>query len=157
MKSKKPKKEEQLNKKEESQSESDKYKIQALRALADYDNLRKRTVKQLAESSINAKTQLVSRLLPALDMLTNASRHVEDPGLVITLTAFEEALKDEGFSKIISKPGDIFDEEAHEAIEVVHKKDKKDGEIVKISLAGWIREDGFVLRHTKVHVNKLKQ
>lgn len=143
-----------VSKPAEDTKDVEKYKMQLVRALADYDNLRKRTQKQLEESGIVAKTQFVTRLIPALDMLGNAAKHVDDPGLIITLTAFEETLKDEGFSKMNVKIGDTFDEHKHEAVEVVSEEGKKDSEITSVLVDGWIRDDGYVIRHARVNVNK---
>ena len=127
------------------------------RALADYDNLRKRVER---EGEINQRIsglKLVLKLLPILDMLVSAQKSSKDKGVEIIISEFKEALAGEGIKEIRVKKGDIFDEEVHEAIRVVSKKGVKDTEIIDVSRVGWQYEDGPVIRTAEVVVNRVKK
>lgn len=140
-----------------SKPEVDTLKNQLARALADYDNLRKRVEREREEFGRLAKVMIVARLLPIYDMIEGAQKHLKDSGLAITIDEFTKILKEEGIEKIEVKPGDKFDEELHEAIEVIDSSvDGKgnEGEISEAVLSGWKLTDGPVIRHAKVRVEK---
>ena len=132
-------------------------KNQLARALADYDNLRKRVEREGEISQRIAGLKLVLRLLPILDMLVGAQKNSKDKGMEIIINEFKEALATEGVKEIRVKKGDIFDEELHEAIGVVSKKGIKDTEVVDVARVGWQYEDGPVIRTAEVVVNRKKK
>jgi len=135
-------------------------KAQLARALADYDNLRKRVEREREEYGTYAKLTLMARFLPVFDMLEGAQVHLRDSGLAITIEEFAKVLKEEGIEKIEVAPGDTFDEELHEAVEVVDQSSRgkvKDGKIVDIILSGWKLEGGPIIRPVKVKVEKAKK
>jgi len=138
-------------KKSTEKEDIDKLKNQLARALADYDNLRKRIEKEKDEFVVIANIKLIMKLLPVWDMLYEAQEHVKDSGIEITLKEFEEVFKEEGVSKIDAGKGNLFDEKVHEAVEVVKGKGKK-GVIVDEMLTGWQYENGMVIRPAKVKV-----
>ncbi|MCH7640889.1 nucleotide exchange factor GrpE [Patescibacteria group bacterium] len=153
--------------KKDDRSETERLKEQLARALADYDNLRKRVEREREEYGTYAKLTLMARFLPVFDMLEGAQVHLKDSGLAITIEEFAKVLKEEGIEKIEVAPGDTFDEELHEAVEVVDlpagKKGKKaagpgasspEGEIDEIILTGWRLVDGPIIRPAKVKVYK---
>ena len=127
---------------------------QLARALADYDNFRKRVERERDQFKKIANLELIIRLLPVYDMLSEAQGNLKDSGIALTIKEFEETLKDEGVEKIKVNPGDTFNEEVHEAVEVTDRLGKKNGEIVKEALTGWRYKDGPVIRPTKVVVFK---
>jgi molecular chaperone GrpE len=130
-------------------------KNQLARALADYDNLRKRVEREREEFGKLANLRLVARLLPVSDMLEGAQKHLRDSGLAITIEEFIKVLKEEGIEKINAKQGDTFDEDVHEAVEVADPQGSgkgKDGKVVKVILSGWKIIDGPVIRPVKVKV-----
>lgn len=132
-------------------------KEQLARALADYDNLRKRVEREREEYGTYAKLTLMARFLPVFDMLEGAQVHLKDSGLAITIEEFTKVLKEEGIEKIEVAPGDTFDERLHEAVEAVDKKGKgsdKEGEIDEIILTGWRLVGGPIIRPVKVKVYK---
>ena len=102
-------------------TENDYLKNQLARALADYDNLRKRTESERSDYKKFANLTLVLKLLPTLDMLYEAQDHLKDAGIAITIAEFEKILKEEQVQKIEVKKGNKFDENLHEAIEVTAK------------------------------------
>lgn len=131
-------------------------KSQLTRALADYANLEKRT-KRLSEELYSLSSQrIILKLLPILDMLSDAQEHLRDGGLSIVIKEFEDVLSSEGYKKIEPKEGERFNAELEEAVEVVETDDKdKDNNIVSTSLVGWMQKDN-VVRPAKVIVSKSK-
>jgi len=111
-------------KRDKRKDKAEELKEQLARALADYDNLRKRIEREKEDLGKLANIKLVIRLLPVFDMLEGAQRHLSDSGLAITIEEFMKVLKEEGIEKIESAPGDKFDEEVHEVVEVVDKDSK---------------------------------
>jgi len=136
-----------------SEEEFRKTREQLVRTLADYDNLRKRVEKEKEQLRFLASLSIIEKLLPVLDMLEEAQKHLQDSGLAITINEFLGILKEEGIEKIDSKKGTKFDAELHEATEAV-AGDGKEGEIVEEVLTGWKFVDGPVIRPAKVKVTK---
>lgn len=135
------------------EGELNKLKDQLARALADYDNLRKRVEREREDFEKVANVKLAIRLLPVLDILRQAQKHLNDPGIAMTVTQFEDALKSEGIEEIKVRQGDTFDPEIHEAIETVaNGKDR--GKIVGVASSGWKFSQGPVIRHAQVRVTK---
>ena len=137
--------------------EAEQLKGQLARALADYDNLRKRVEREREEYGAYAKVTLMARLLPVFDMLEGAQGHLKDSGLAITIEEFEKVLKEEGIEKIEIEEGHEFDEELHEVVEAIDKPakgKKKSGKVSEVILTGWKLVDGPVIRPVKVKVYK---
>lgn len=128
----------------------DELKNQLARALADYDNLRKRVERDRSTFEKIANLRLILKLLPILDVLKSAQVHLKDQGVAMTIGQFEDALKQEGIEEIRAKVGDKFNPELHEVIEVV--PGKNDNMISEVSLPGYRFIDGPVIRHTRVKV-----
>ena len=128
-------------------------KGQLVRALADYDNLRKRTESDVAQMQRTAGLKIVLKLLPTLDILESAQKHLQDQGLAIAIAEFKNVLKEEGIEEIDTKGR--FDEGVHEAVELV--SGGKNGEIAEVIMSGYKFIDGLVIRHAKVKVYKNSQ
>ena len=79
------------------------------RALADYDNLSKRVDRERADLGKIASVGILARLLPVLDNLENAQRHLGDAGLAIGIAEFQKVLSEEGLNEIKPKIGEAFD------------------------------------------------
>ena len=65
-------------------------KNQLARALADYDNLRKRVEGEKDAWEKIAASKVVLRLLPVLDMTLEAQKHLKDAGLAIVIGEFRK-------------------------------------------------------------------
>ena len=128
----------------------DELKNQLARALADYDNLRKRSELEREILLKFSSERIIARIVPLLDSLENAQRHLKDSGLAIIIADFKKVLYDERLEEILPKKGDTFNEELHEAIEAC--EGGKKGTILELVLPGWKFIDGPVLRHGKVKV-----
>ncbi len=140
--------------KKKSDKTEDKNRIlqeQLARALADYDNLQKRFDRQKDSMQSLASLGLIVKLLPLLDMLEEAQKHLQDSGLAIAITEFYNILKSENVEKIMLNEGDKFDVEVCEAIETVSGEE---GKIAEIVLSGWRFTDSLIIRPAKVKVGK---
>jgi len=140
-------------KKEKKNLEVESLKQQLARALADYDNLRKRVEREREESKYLSKLVIVSRLLPVFDMIMDAQKHSGDAGLGIALKVLEDTLKDEGIEEVRTEVGSKFSPELHEAVDTVEDKEK-DGIVAEVLLKGYRFIDGPVIRYAKVKVFK---
>lgn len=138
------------------EGELNKLKDQLARALADYDNLRKRVDREREDFEKVANVKLAIRLLPVLDILRQAQKHLGDPGIAITITQFEDALKEEGIEEIKVAVGDEFNPQLHEAIEVV-EDGKGKGKVKEVVLSGWRFSQGPVIRHVRVKVTRKRK
>lgn len=127
----------------------DKYK----RALADYQNLEKRSREHHSELVKLANRDLILRLLPILDTLKMAENHVSDQGLSLSIKQFTDALKNEGAEKI-EVTGKKFDPSIMECVEV---KEGEEGKVMEEVREGyWYPADGEIIRPTQVKVGKEK-
>ena len=101
-----------------------------LRLAADYDNFRKRTIKEKEQSYGNGKADAVEKLLPVYDNLERAlNQPTEDEaykkGVEMTMTQLTEILTGLGV-EIFGTVGDAFDPNFHNA--VMHIEDENLGE-----------------------------
>ena len=101
-----------------------------LRLAADYDNFRKRTVKEKEQSYGNGKADAVEKLLPVYDNLERAlNQPTEDEaykkGVEMTMTQLVGILNGLGV-EIFGNVGDTFDPNIHNA--VMHTEDETFGE-----------------------------
>ncbi|HSW35673.1 MAG TPA: nucleotide exchange factor GrpE [Candidatus Limnocylindrales bacterium] len=101
-----------------------------LRALAEFDNYRKRTIREADNTRINAKKDLLIDLLVFLDHFDHARMQVKDPaaaqGISIMARQFDDLLVKHGVSKIpcLGKP---FNPEEHEGIGYKNTEDCAEG------------------------------
>ena len=137
-----------------NEKELEKVKNQLIRALADYDNLRKRIEREREDFEKVASVKFAIKMLIIFDMLEETQRHLKDSGIALTLEEFGKVLREEGIEKLKVKQGDKFDEEYCEAVEVV--ENGKSGGIAEVVLTGWKFSDGPIIRPTKVKVSKKK-
>ena len=103
-----------------------------LRLAADYDNFRKRTIKEKEQSYGNGKADAIEKLLPVYDNLERAlNQPTEDEaykkGVEMTMTQLVGILSGLGV-EIFGNVGDTFDPNMHNA--VMHTEDESLGENV---------------------------
>lgn len=123
---------------------------QLARALADYDNLKRRVERDRDNFEKVANLRLVIKLLPVLDILRQAQGHLKDQGVAITIKEFEDALKIESVEELKVVPGEKFNPDLHEVVEVV--PGKENNMISEVVLPGWRFINGPIIRHAKVKV-----
>ena len=119
------------------------------RALADYDNLRKRVAKEKEDLVKFAHAGLIDKLLPVLDSLGKCCQHLKDKGLALTTEQFQRILTSEGLTEI-KVQAEEFDPEKMDAVEMVKGKKNKVAEVV---LKGY-NVNGRVIRPAKVKVGQ---
>ena len=128
-------------------------KNQLARALADYDNLRKRVESEKEVWEKVAASKVVMRLLPVLDMALTTQKHLKDAGLEIVIGEFRKSLYELGLEEIKVNVGDDFNPLEEEAIEMV--AGGTENTIAEVVQIGWkIREENFIIRPAKVKVYK---
>ena len=91
-----------------------------LRLAADYDNFRKRTIKEKEQSYSNGKADTIAKLLPVYDNLERAlNQNTEDAaykkGVEMTMTQLVSILESMGV-EIFGEKGDTFDPNLHNAV-----------------------------------------
>jgi molecular chaperone GrpE len=131
------------------------WKSKYLRALADYQNLEKRTQQEKQQIRKYAAETVTARLLPALDTLTKASEQVKNMGLEIALKELYAVLSEQGVEKIevIGKPFDPHQMECIEVVALPAQAGGKDNIVVEESLPGYRLHDK-ILRVAQVKVGK---
>lgn len=134
--------------------ETEHLKNQLARALADYDNLRKRVESEKISWEQIAATRAVSGLLPVFDMILDSQKHLKDAGLEIVIGEFRKSLNDLGIEEIRAGIGDDFNPLEEEAVEMV--AGGKENTIAEVVQIGWkIKNQPFIIRPAKVKVNKV--
>ena len=125
---------------------------QLKRALADYHNLERRIDEERRLLSHLSSALVIEKLLPVLDNLENAQKHLKDEGLSIVIKQFGDVLESEGVSEITAE-GSPFDPNFHEAVEILESD--KDGIVLKVLAKGYKINDK-VLRPAQVAVGRTK-
>ena len=148
--------EEQL---EAAEKEVEQYKDKYLRAVAEFDNYRKRTLKEKAELLLNGSEKAVCAFLPILDDFERAiADKTEDvnaikEGMQIIFNKFNKTLESLGVKKIETE-GKDFDVDFHEAVAMVPGMgDDKKGKVIDCVQTGYQLNDK-VIRHAKVAVGQ---
>lgn len=132
-----------------------------LRTVAEFDNYRKRTLKEKTELILNGGEKAISAILPVLDDMERAidnGKKTEDPqvlreGMELIFSKFNKALESLGVKKIDTENAD-FDTDVHEAIAMVPGMgDDKKGKVLDCVQTGYKLNDK-VIRHAKVAVGQ---
>lgn len=144
---------------EEANAKIEELKDKYLRSVAEFDNYRKRTLKEKADLILNGGEKTITAILPVLDDFERAMTDKnEDPkaireGFELILKKFKKTLTTLGVKKIETKDKD-FDTEFHEAIAMVPGMgDDKKGKIIDCVEPGYTLNDK-VIRHAKVAVGQ---
>lgn len=119
------------------------------RALADYQNLQRRTQEEKREWARLSNKDLILKLLPILDTLMLAEKHTKDQNFVLTVQQFLSALEQEGVKRI-KTIDEEFNPHTMEAVSTTESKDKK-GKVVEEMRAGYMFYD-TILRAAQVIV-----
>ncbi|GII34985.1 nucleotide exchange factor GrpE [Planotetraspora mira] len=115
-----------------------------LRAVAELDNLRKRTARDIARQRLDERARVAAEWLPVIDNLELALRHADadaDPGAVIEGV---RAVRDQavavlarlGFPRV-EDLGTRFDPARHEAVSTVEDLEAEPGTVVAIVRPGY--------------------
>jgi molecular chaperone GrpE len=132
-----------------------------LRLSAEFDNFRKRTLKEKMEMSKYAGEELLKEILPFMDDFERALKHLETSencigikeGIDLIYVKLSEFLKLNGVKEIESLNSG-FNLDLHDAVAKVHvDEEEKKGKVVEVVLKGYYLKDK-VLRHSKVVIGE---
>lgn len=144
---------------EEAQKQIEELKDKYLRTVAEFDNYKKRTLKEKTELILNGGAKTVAAILPVLDDFERAiADKSEDPkaikeGIQNIFNKFVKSLETLGVKQIETKDKD-FDTDYHEAVAMVPGiGDDKKGKVVDCLQTGYTMNDK-VIRHAKVAVGQ---
>ena len=144
----------ELNPLEKAQKEVEELKKQLLYKTAEFENYRKRTLKEKAELILNGGEKTIAAILPVLDDFERAiADKSEDPkaikeGVQMIFNKFTKTLEGLGVKKIETADKD-FDVDYHEAIAMVPGMgDDKKGKVIDCVQTGYTLNDK-VIRHAK--------
>ena len=146
---------------EQAQEEIEALKDKYLRSVAEFDNYRKRTLKERAELILNGGEKVISAVLPVIDDMERAIENgakTDDPevlreGMTLIHQKFVKILEGQGVSLIETADAD-FDTDIHEAVAMVPGMgDDKKGKVIDCLQKGYKLNDK-VIRHAKVAVGQ---
>ena len=143
--------------KAELEALKDKY----LRAVAEFDNYKKRTLKEKTELILNGSEKTITAFLPILDdmerAIANADKATDlqalEEGWELIFSKFVKVLNTLGVKKIETTDAD-FNVDYHEAVAMVPGfGDDKKGKVIDCIQTGYTLNDK-VIRHSKVAVGQ---
>ena len=144
---------------EKANKEIAELKDKYLRTLAEFDNYKKRTLKEKAELILNGGEKTVKAVLPVLDDFERALKDKSDDpkaikdGVTMIFNKFVKTLESLGVKKIDTTDKD-FDTDCHEAVATVPGMgDDKKGKVIDCVQTGYTLNDK-VIRHAKVAVGQ---
>jgi molecular chaperone GrpE len=145
---------------DEVRADLDKEKKEYLFLMAEFDNFRKRVLKEKAELIKNAAEKTLFGLLPIVDDFERGLDATKDEdnavrqGMDLIYQKLVKYLSDNGVAAMVSEAGSDFDADLHEAIAMVPApSDDLKGKIIDTTQKGYTINDK-VLRHAKVVVGQ---
>ena len=130
-----------------------------LRQVAEFDNYRKRTIKEKAELTLNGAEKTITAILPILDDMERALKNMDKmedvaavkEGVDLIFQKFVKILGEQGVKKIETENAD-FNTDLHEAIaQVPAPSDEMKGKIIDCVKTGYTLNEK-VIRHSQVAV-----
>ena len=146
---------------EKALEEIEQLKTQMLYKTAEFDNYRKRTLKEKAELILNGGEKAVSAILPIIDDMERAIENgaktddiaVVREGMELIYNKMMKALEGLGVKEIETENAD-FNTDVHEAVAMVPDMgDDKKGKVIDCLQKGYQLNDK-VIRHAKVAVGQ---
>lgn len=153
--------EEEKDPMEKLQEELAELKDQYLRKVAEFENYRKRTLKEKTELILNGAEKTVDAILPVVDDMERAMANAEKTddvdalkeGMDLIFKKLMKTLEGLGVKKIETDNKD-FDTDFHEAVAMVPGMgDDKKGKVIDCVQTGYTLNDK-VIRHAKVAVGQ---
>jgi molecular chaperone GrpE len=147
---------------EAAKAEQAKLKDQLLRTLADFDNFRKRSRRELSDAEKRGRDDLLKEFLPVFDNLDRAGAHAETAtdvkaladGITLVMRQFSDMLSKLGIERV-GGVGQPFDPAVHEAVQQMETSDFEPGTIAAEVQAGY-RTAEKLIRPALVVVAKAK-
>lgn len=146
---------------EQLESDLAELKDKYLRLFAEFDNYKKRTIKEKLDLMRTAAQDTLSSLLPVLDDFDRAKKTADDEntsetfsdGVTLVYNKLYTVLSHHGLTPMESD-GEVFDPELHEAItEVPAPSEDLKGKVIDTIEKGYYLKDK-IIRHAKVVVGK---
>lgn len=147
---------------DEARAEAEKEKKEYLFLMAEFDNFRKRNLRERVELIKNASEKVLEGLLPIVDDFERSLQAINDTtdassireGVELIYNKFVKYLEQNGVKPIDSAAGVDFDTEVHEAVTAFPvDDDAMKGKVIDTVQKGYTLNDK-VLRHAKVVVGK---
>ncbi len=143
-------------------AERDEFKVRFMRALADAENMRKRSERDRREAEQYGGSKLARDLLPVYDNLSRALEAATDEqrevsgalleGVELTMRELLNVFGKHGIEPIQPEIGDNFDPQLHQAMFEAPLPETKAGDIIQVSLTGFMLHDRL-LRPAQVGVS----
>lgn len=142
----------------EKEDEYNALKDKYVRQVAEYDNFRKRTLKEKEELRLNGHQKAVETILPIIDDFERALNNISDEakeGVQLIYNKFLSTIQTLGVEPIvIEKNVTSFDTDIHDAITMVNVNDEElKGKIIDCVQTGY-KLNGKIIRHPKVVVGE---
>lgn len=146
----------------QAQADLEKEKKEYLFLMADFDNFRKRTLKEKSEIIKNGAESALKGLLPVIDDFERSLQAIDSAtdveavkeGVTLIYNKFIKYLEQNGVKAIDSAPGADFDTEEHEAVTTFPAPDESQkGKVIDTVQKGYKLHDK-VMRHAKVVVGQ---
>jgi molecular chaperone GrpE len=132
-----------------------------IRLSAEFDNYRKRTLREKMDLSRYATEELLLKLLPVMDDFERALNHMESSidsdalknGIDLIYFKFNDFLRQNDVKEIVTTDA-VFNVDLHDAVaKVAVEDDEKKGKIIDVVQKGYYLHDK-VIRHSKVVVGE---
>ncbi len=146
----------------DTQQQLEKEKKEYMFLMADFDNFRKRTLKEKSEIIKNGGENALKGLLPVIDDFERSLQAINEAtdveavkeGVELIYNKFVKYLEQNGVKPIESAPGTDFDTELHDAITTFPAQDESQkGKVIDTVQKGYTLHDK-VMRHAKVVVGQ---
>lgn len=136
---------------ENATAEANEWKAKCMRALADYQNIERRSREEKNEVRLYASEIILGRLLSVIDTFTKVKAHVQDIGFDLAYKEMQSVLEESGVVRI-DVLGKEFNPHEMECVEVV---DGDENIVMDETVPGY-RFYEKILRVSKVKVGKKK-
>lgn len=128
--------------------------------VAEFENYRKRTIKEKADLILNGGQKVMEAMLPVADDLERAEAVLQNAsdiealreGLNLVFQKFSKALESQGLTKM-NVVGEDFNTDFHEAVAFVPGSDENKGKVIDCVQNGY-QLNGKVVRYAKVAVGQ---
>ena len=134
------------------QDQADALKDKYLRQAAEFENFKRRTVREKIDTIQMASRDTMAALIPVLDDFDRASKNEQfTEGVNLVYQKLLNAVTSKGLKAVETNPGDDFDPEFHEAITQIPAGEALFGKVVVTIEKGYTLNEKLI-RHAKVVV-----
>lgn len=131
------------------------------RTRADFENFQKRVEADKSAAFSHGKSAAILKLLPVIDNIERAISHTPEEladnkwaqGVSGLIKNLDKTLESLDLKRISAKPGDVFDPELHEAIQL-DEEATGDKEVISDELQAGYTLNGQPIRHAMVKVTR---